>query len=357
MTTQNPPPYSSWERPLPPSRCAAGASKGCLIAAGITLVCVVLVSITFFLFLLGFGMLSSGSSLGMTKRVYTDQYLSGDQYSRDKIVVIDISGIILSGDYGWGQVASSVAICEQIDQARRDKNVKAVILRLNTPGGEVTASDLIHHKVLQLRQEGKPVVAAMESLAASGGLYVAVATDYIVAHRLTTTGSIGVIAQTFNYHQLLQKIGLQKEVYKSGPMKDLLDGSRPRTEAEKELITEIIQEVYDDFVRIVAEGRKKITENDIRNTELGDGRILSGRQALKYGLVDQLGFFEDAVEKTAELAKLDKYKVVEYQAPFSFVDILQGVRSPSPGIKVELPGSSPWQGALEPGKLYFLPNF
>ena len=295
-SAQQPPPQAP-PPPRPKSR------KGCMILLVVLMICFVVVGCIAALFVAGFYVAGSAFS-GMTdvspfetkKNKFVEELVEGSHFSSNKVAVIDIKGVILNADGGFYQIANSKMICDQLDQARNDPKVRAVVLRLDTPGGEVTAADMIHHKVMQLKEEDVKVVACMESVAASGGYYIAVASDYIIAHRLTTTGSIGVIIETFNYQSLFNKIGVQAEVYKSGEMKDMLNGARPRTDAEKQLVQNIITEVYDEFVNIVAEGRKSknITAEQIKTTQIGDGRIFSGKKALELGLVDGVGFFEDA---------------------------------------------------------------
>ena len=289
-----------------------------------------------------------------------EEFLSGKSSASSKIVVIDVKGVIanINGGFGSGSVANPDIICAQIARAAEDDSVKAVVLRLDTPGGEVTAADIIYHALREFSvTTNKPIVASMGSLAASGGVYVAVAADFIVANRLTTTGSIGVIAQSYNYVELMKKIGLKSEVFKSGPMKDLLNGARPTTDEERAIIQEFIEEVYEDFASIVAERRPKISVEMIKTTPIGDGRIYSGRQALKYGLIDQLGYFNDAVEKAAELASLKsgKYKVIEYKRSFSLADFFASLKSTSPTLKVQLPGAKSNQ-IIGRGKFFFLPS-
>ena len=152
---------------------------------------------------------------------------------------------------------------------------------------------------------------------------------------------------------------LEAEVYKSGEMKDMLNGSRPRTEAEKLLVQNIITEVYDEFVNIVAAGRKSknITVEQIKTTEIGDGRIFSGKKAFELGLVDGVGFFEDAVDKAVELAKIkDNYKIVTYKRVFSLSDFFMSMKGPENKIKIDIPGMKSWTTMLEPGKVYLLPS-
>jgi protease-4 len=288
----------------------------------------------------------------------SEDYISGNNNSCNKIAVIDIRGVITNAVSSWGSdVANSDFICTQLKKAQDDPNVKAVILRLDTPGGEVTAADKIYHTVCELRKNSrKPVISSMGSVAASGGVYVAVASDYIIANKLTTTGSIGVIAQAYNYTELFKKIGLKAEVYKSGPMKDLLNGARPRTPEEVAIINEFIGEVYSQFVKIVAEGRQKLTEDQIRNTPIGDGRFYSGSKALEYGLIDQLGYFEDAVTKAASMASLKDYKVVSYQAQSGLASLLMNMKSTTPNLKLQLPGTSQRVELPKSGKFFLLPS-
>lgn len=308
-------------------------------------------------------MLSSGSgggsfaSFSPSYPEIQEEFISGDFFAQDKVAVIDIRGIIVDAQASWGggDVANATLISNMISKAKSDPTVKAVVLRLDTPGGEVTASDVIYHKIMQLRKDtGKPVVSSMGSVAASGGVYVAVASDYIIANKLTTTGSIGVIAQAYNYTELFKKIGLKAEVYKSGKMKDLLNGARPRTQEEVEIIDEFIGEVYDEFVSIVAE-RRNLDLAKIKNSPMCDGRFYSGKQALKYGLIDETGYFEDAVDKAVKMANLKEYKVVQYKQMFGLASILFGASARPTEVKVELPGAANHIELPNSGKFFLLP--
>ncbi|OGV51439.1 MAG: hypothetical protein A2X49_16945 [Lentisphaerae bacterium GWF2_52_8] len=299
---------------------------------------------------------------GLQKNYYfEEEFVEGNQFSSNKIVIIEVSGIILGGgDSSMYAVASSEEICKKLRACAEDSSVKAVIVRLNTPGGEVTASDVIHHEILKLRQEYEmPVIACMESMAASGGYYVASACEHIVANRLTTTGSIGVIIETYNYGELMAKLGLKSEIYKSGPMKDILDGSRPRTEAEKEIVQKLVNDTYAEFLKIVAKGRSHtgITMEKLRSTNIADGRIFDGAEAQKLGLVDELGYLEDAIAVATKRAKLGdgEYQVVRYHEPFSLMRFLGEASGPSKALRVELPATQRSLN-LDPGKLYFLPS-
>ena len=233
-----------------------------------------------------------------------------------------------------------------------DDRVKAIIIRINSPGGEVVASDLIYRAVVDAR-DSKPVVACIDSVGASGGYYVAVAADHIVATDMTITGSIGVIMQTLTFQGLMDKIGVQAHTFKSGKYKDLLNPARQPTEEEKSLVQGLIMEVYDKFVGIVAKERE--LDVDALKTGLADGRILSGKQALEAGFVDELGYFEDAVEAAKKLASIKEAKLVRYQMPFSFRNFFRFLgESKAPKLQIEV---SPNHFKLEAGKLYFLPAY
>jgi protease-4 len=292
-----------------------------------------------------------------SKPNFTEKYIAGDELSENKIAVIDISGVILT-DGPASKVASARTICEQLRYVVRDDSaVKALILRINSPGGGVVASDIIHQAILKLRKEYKlPVIAVMETVAASGGYYIAVACDHIIANRLTITGSIGVIAQSYNYHKLLGKIGVSAKSYKSGKMKDMLNPAKPRDPVADAIMQQMIDRTYNEFVKIEAAGRPELTVKQIKSSVIGDSRIFDGAQAYKLKLIDQLGYFEDAVTLAAKRAKLgDDYIVVNYQTPFSLANIFQ-FKAPVNKLQLELPGNGKIAATLKPGQLYFLPT-
>jgi len=284
---------------------------------------------------------------------YEEFYVQGDTENRNKIVVLHLSGII-SGAYD-GETSDEGMVGDikaQLDQALEDKHVKAIILRINSPGGEVVASDAIY-KALAAARERKPIVACMESVAASGAYYAAMGCSHVIANDLTITGSIGVIMQSYGFGGLMDKIGVKSHTFKSGKYKDLLNPTREPTEDEKAMVNNLIMEVYDKFVGIVAKERE-LNVTTLKNT-LADGRILSGTQALKGKLIDELGYFDDAVDKAMELAKIKQAKVVTYRAPFSLSRLFRFFgESKAAKIQVQVGPSLP---RLESGKLYFLPAY
>ena len=235
--------------------------------------------------------------------------------ARDKVLMIDIDGTISSAleTSFFGREKSVVArVFERLERAAADPAVKAVILRLDTPGGEVTASDIVYHEILRFKERtGRPVIGLMMSVAASGGYYIASACDVIIAHPSTLTGSIGVISIFPSVESLMAKVGVKVNVIKSGPVKDSGSPFRDMTEDEKKIFQGIIDEYYEGFLTVVARGRKgKIKDADLRT--IADGRVYTAPQALKLGLVDGLGYFEDAFGKARDLAGIERAKLVSY---------------------------------------------
>ena len=236
------------------------------------------------------------------------------------VAVIRVEGLITSGGSGpfaTSSVAASETLVDQIERADADPNVRAILLYVNSPGGGVTASDVIYHA---LKNVDKPIVVLMGDLAASGGYYVSMASDWIIANPNTLTGSIGVISEFPNADELLNKVGVEFVVITSGPRKDFGSPYRDMTEAERAYWQVIIDEAYTGFVAIVADGRG-LTVDDV--LPLADGRVYSGRQALANHLVDALGYEEDAVAKAAELGGITgEPRIIEYTPRLTFFDLL-----------------------------------
>jgi protease-4 len=235
--------------------------------------------------------------------------------AKDKVLMIDIDGTISSAleTTFFGREKSVVArVFERLERAAADPSVKAVVLRLDTPGGEVTASDIVYHEILRFKERtGRPVIGLMMSVAASGGYYIASACDLIIAHPSTLTGSIGVISIFPNIESLMAKVGVKVNVIKSGPVKDSGSPFRDMTADEKKIFQDIIDEYYEGFLAVVAKGRKgKIKDAELRT--IADGRVYTAPQALKLGLIDGVGYFEDAFGKARDLAGIDKAKLVSY---------------------------------------------
>jgi len=240
--------------------------------------------------------------------------VSGVEFSvkGNRVGLIDVKGTIIS----------SQDTLKQIKDFRKEASIKAIVLRIDSPGGSVGPSQEIYREIRRTAQS-KPVVASLGSVAASGGYYIASAASYIVANPGTITGSIGVIIHFPNLRELFGKIGYQMITIKSGQFKDIGNPARDMTPEEKELLQATIDETYHQFVRDVALARN-LPEDRVR--EVADGRIIMGEKALELKLVDQLGNFEDAVAKAGELAKIEgEPEVVKpKKSKFSLLDLVLG---------------------------------
>ncbi|MCX7915499.1 MAG: signal peptide peptidase SppA [Verrucomicrobiae bacterium] len=320
------------------------------IALTVVLALLLVVSVMGNLGLLSF-FFSTGTASG--HRELIEEVIGGDTHTRNKIAVLYLYGVITSNAEHFPDEEGLVGwVRAQLEHALDDARVKAILVRVNSPGGEVVASDAIYRALAEAR-EVKPVIAYLESVAASGGYYAAVGAQHIMASDLTITGSIGVILQTLTLRGLMDKVGIQAHTFKSGQYKDLLNPTRQPTDDEKALVQGLIMEVYDKFLAIVARERELDIEQ-LRNG-LADGRILSGKQALDAGFVDELGYFDDAVERAKQLAGVEKAKLVRYRVPFSLTELLRFQARPVPTrLQIEF---VPQPVRLEPGKLYFLPSF
>ncbi|MBA3652215.1 MAG: signal peptide peptidase SppA, partial [Chthoniobacterales bacterium] len=275
----------------------------------------------------------------------------GTRTGSDRIAVITLRGLISSSVPGTAGDTMVDDLKLALQQARDDDRVKGVVLEVDSPGGEVTASDVIYNAVVKTRAR-KPVVVYMDSLAASGGYYVSCGGKYLMANDTTITGSIGVIIQTLNYEQLFNKVGLASVVFKSGKFKDLLNGARPMTPEERDYVQSFVMKTYEKFLGIVASERHLPAEG-LRNG-IADGRILSGKDALEDKLIDGVGQIEDAYAKAKELSGAPGATVVKYAAPFSFGRIFRALGQSSK-LQLELPKQLVPQ--LESGRAYFLPSF
>lgn len=287
-----------------------------------------------------------------------------DNDAGNKIAVVDIDGIITSrGDDQNGYNMVDV-VKAQLDRARDDSKVKAVVLRVDSPGGEVLASDEIYRALVDFQKDsGKPVITSMGNLAASGGYYVSLASRWIVANDLTITGSIGVILHTWNYRALMDKVGLQPEVYKSGRFKDMLSGERNPAEIppeEREMVQALIDETYARFQGVVEDGRDSAHQRNKSEgkaladnwKDYADGRVLSGTQAYDLGFVDERGTFQDAVSRAKKIAGIHGANLIQYQKRYDLSNFLRLFgKSQAPVIKVDLGMEMP---KIEAGQLYFL---
>jgi protease-4 len=254
-------------------------------------------------------------NVGSHRGDYTEKTVEGDPDAKAKIALLDVEGV-LSSDHEESLFGSKesqvVAFVEKLKLAEADPDVRAVIVRIDSPGGDVTTSDLLYHELAAFKARKKvPVVAAFLGVAASGGYYLASAADVIVAHPTTITGSIGVISLHVSLAGLMDKIGVKVEAVKSGANKDMGSPFRAMTDDDRKLFQALIDQFYARFVSVVAEGRKgRLTEAQVRT--LADGRVYTAPQALEAKLVDRVGYFEDVVAETKTRAKLDQARIVMY---------------------------------------------
>ncbi len=241
---------------------------------------------------------------------------------KDKILIMDISGIISEerkrGLAGLSDEPDMVArIKEELKMAARDKHIKAIILRINSPGGTVTASDMIYHEIEQFKEKTDTrIIACIMDLGASGGYYVAVSADKIIAHPTTVTGSIGVIMLNLNAEGLLHKIGVKDTSIKAGEYKDMGSPLKTMSEEEQKIFQGVMDTLYERFLAVIAENRKELTPEKLRS--LADGRIYTARQALEYGLIDQIGYLDEAILLAKENAGLAEARVVMYHRPRAY---------------------------------------
>ncbi len=252
-----------------------------------------------------------------------------------KILLLDLDGVISFKEEADGlklmKRPSKVAFFrEALLKAGADPDIAGVIVRINSPGGTVAASDTIYHEILSFKQRRNiPVYAFVTELCASGGYYVASASDRIVASPTAVTGSIGVIAMKFNLEGLFAKIGVSEETYRSGPKKDFWSPFRPSTEEEKKMLQDIIDRLYARFLEVVKANRQKVlTAQEVRS--LADGRIFTAGGALDAKLIDQVSYLDETVESMKKTLRIEQAKVVTYVRPKTFKS---NIYSESPGME------------------------
>jgi protease-4 len=208
-----------------------------------------------------------------------------------RVAIIDVKGVI----------QNSEDIVRQLDKYQDDSSVKALVLRIDSPGGGVAASQEIYDKILKFKESGKTVIVSMGSMAASGGYYIACAADTILANPGTLTGSIGVVLSFNTFEELMNKIGIELEVFKAGKLKDVGNYSREVTPEERKMLQAAIDDTYEQFVNVVSQSRSMETD-EVR--EIADGSIFTGHQAIELGLIDAYGTLDDAISLAGELSDL-----------------------------------------------------
>jgi protease-4 len=325
------------------------------------MVAAILLSIIFILFLWS---TINGNRLG-------ERHYAGDEHAPDKIAIVRVDGPILEGFLGYAN--------QQLQEAARDEDVKAVVLAINSPGGSVTASDQLWKKVKDLRdgrwekQTGaKPIVVSMGSIAASGGYYIAAPADKIYAEPTTITGSIGVYAPFLDLHKLAQDHGIAMNLIKKGELKASGSMFHEMTAEERIEWDEMLETIFQRFMTVVREGRNeqkqygKRLKYDLRDEikltskdgkpyvrRLADGGIYTADQAKEYGLIDGVGYMDDAIAEAKRLVGLSQANVIAYNRPPSLLDLALSVRSQPPetaGLNLlDVPGATARLWLMTPG--------
>jgi protease-4 len=258
-------------------------------------------------------------SIDLRPRIRPLQEETVDGTGTAKILLLDLSGVLADDPPGFSlnpeppRVPLLARVQEELRKADKDDRVKALILRINSPGGTITASDTLYHEIVEFKHRKKvPVIAAIMEVGASGGYYVALAADTIVAHPTAVTGSIGVVMLTVNAHGLMEKIGVAPLAIKSGPLKDAGSPFRALTPEERAVFQGVIDDMYARFVALIVRSRK-IPEARVR--EFADGRIYTAAQARALGLVDRIAYLDEAVDMARKAAGAEDARVVMYHRP------------------------------------------
>jgi len=282
----------------------------------------------------------------------------GRRGGRDKIAIIEVEGMLMNARAGGFLQAGENPLSlftQQLNIAERDSAVRAVVLRVNSPGGTVTTSDAMYEMLLRFRQKThKPVIASVQEVAASGAYYVACGADRIVAQPTSVVGSIGVIFNTFNFTGTMEKIGASSVAIKSGPLKDMGSPFKPMTDEERAVMQGMVNEYYARFIQVVTTNRRLIGQGTQKLAT--DGRVFSGQRAKELGLVDDVGLLEDAIEQARQVSNSPRARAIMYKRPYGYRgSIYADASAPTPQAsnvtKLELPGG-PWL----PGGFYYLWN-
>ena len=274
------------------------------------------------IFLLLFAMMYAvGGGAGADNRV-AEKYFSGNENAKDKIAIISINGIIYGGE--------ETGFIRQIEKATEDKSVKAIVLRIDSPGGTVSGSDYYHHKLIKFKEErGIPIVVSMGDMATSGGYYLAVTGDEIFAEHSTLTGSIGVIMPNYDLSELCEKLGVKANPITSGPLKEGGSITRKMTTEERAVLESVINDMFERFKKIVCDGRPALKNNPELLAEVTTGQVFLANQALEKHLIDKIGYIDDAVESAISRAGLtkDNCNVVRYTQPKTPFETMIGVKA------------------------------
>jgi protease-4 len=288
---------------------------------------------------------------GAVPEPLVEQVVYGD--SGPKILLVQIEGVLKEAPeatsiLGFAEESMLARLREELDRARDDERIRALILRINSPGGTVTASDILYDEIRRFKKERNiPVVAQLMGIAASGGYYVALAADEIVAHPTTVTGSIGVIWTNVNFAGLMEKVGIEDQTITTGPFKDAGSMLRRMTPEEQAQLLSVLDDMFARFKQVVREGRPQLGPGQIDT--LADGRIYSATQALENGLIDRVGNLQETVARAEARAGIEESRVVTYHRPTEYRENLYTRAVPN-SLELRLP--TPWPGIQGPAFLY-----
>lgn len=291
-----------------------------------------------------------------TAKLKEETLQPGRGFGGGKIAIIEVEGLLANAQIGGaflGPRENNLSLfTQQLERAEADRNVKAIVLRVNSPGGTVTCSDAMYELVRRFKQRtGKPVIASCQEVAASGAYYVSCAADTIVAQPSSVVGSIGVIFSSFNVEGTMSLIGVKPETVKSGRLKDMASPFKPLAGEERQIVQNMIDEYHRKFISVVQNGRKLTDDPGI--TDKTDGRIFTGEQAKQLGLIDELGLLEDAISLARSRANAPGAKVIMYKRPYGYSGSIYATQDLPPmqagGWNVPIP-----QSLALPNGFYYL---
>ena len=331
-----------------------GSCAGCLFSLLLLILCVVL-------FFVGMSKMVSGLSDSISGKpgvgASMNEHVVEEGFGEGRVAVIDIHGIIVGSSnslFGGDGLVAANRLIALLKEVRKDESVAAIILDMNTPGGEVVASDEIRQEIDAIVSSGLPVVTMMRAMGASGGYYIASGSSWIVANPVCLTGSVGVIMSGVEYHGLMDKLGVKPMVYRSGKLKDIGSGMREPTDEETAYMQGLIDETFGRFCEVVSKGRPKHfpTADDVRKAEFGDGRPVSGQAALDYHLIDQLGGMNEAIAKARSLCGHENAEV--FRATRASSDFLEALFSSRSNTTLRVEGLPAAATTLKPGVMYYI---
>lgn len=311
----------------PPARsfgCGRAALYGCFVLVILGFIGVATLIGSVFLFAIANDAVAEISAgIDMQEKAVTEKLIGGNPKTNNKVAVITINGVITSNADGF--------IAKQIRRAASDTNIKAVVLRVDSPGGTMTGSDYYLYLLKKMKSERKiPIIVSMGSIAASGGYYVSMVGDEIYAEPSTITGSIGVIVALFDASELFKKIGVESTPITSGQHKAMGSFMKPMSEEERGIWQHLIDDNFKRFKQIIREGRDTFADSPEELDKLATGQIYTANEAVAHQLIDKIGFMDDAIERAVRLARLEQhdYKVIQYKPKLSFMEFLES-RAPN----------------------------